>query len=423
MAYSTSFVIDGINMSIEAIRQIDRIEKVDSDATSGLEMFCYKEGTDTDSASTVRQTRGVVFDGDNVVMKTFGHTPEFNEFDAASIALSLGEHTIPDCMIFESREGALIRVFSHKSKWYVATHRKLDAFRSKWSSRESFGSIFERALIHHYSIDKEFASMVGEAGASDPTLILKLFLDKLDPEYTYTFLISNTEENRIVCEAPQYPVAYYAGSFSPSGNAYTMFDEIPLPRPQRLFFANAAELCEHVKKSNPRLVQGVLIVSPRLETFKVTSSEYQYLYQLRGNCPSIKFRYLQLRNSGSLLTNFMNLYPLFRGDFAQYETVLQDIARNIHSSYIARFVKKQFVKVSPDEYRVIRDCHGRHISDRSFKVTFDEVQKALTRLTPVTLNRMIKNFLNPRPEAAPEVSPPSEQVEEATASEEPNVIA
>ena len=65
MAYSTSFVIDGINMSIEAIRQIDRIEKVDFEESSGLEMFCYKEGTDTDSATTVRQTRGVVFAGDN----------------------------------------------------------------------------------------------------------------------------------------------------------------------------------------------------------------------------------------------------------------------------------------------------------------------------------------------------------------------
>lgn len=421
MSYSTSFVIDAINTPLEYIQQVSLIEKVDSDESNSLEMFCYKEGTDFDSANVVRRTRGVVYNGDKVIMKTFGYTPEYNENNIDDITYHIHEITpISQCMVFESREGALIRVFYHNSKWYVSTHRKLDAFRSKWSSRESFGSIFERALVHQYSTSPKFAEWLGPEGASDPTIILKSFLKNLDTEYVHTFLISNTEENRIVCEAPQYPVASYVGSFTPEGNGYTMFDEIPMLRPLRFFLSTPAEVVEHVKAINPRMVQGLLIITPNLETFKITNSEYQRLYQLRGNCPSVKFRYLQLRNSGTALTNFVNLYPLFRGDFEQYEKVLAEIVKDIHTAYIARFINKQFARVTPDEYKVIRDCHGLHIANRTFKVTPQRVWEALTRLTPVTLNRMIKNKLNPPREEAGVVA--SEQPEENPA-EEPNVIA
>ena len=41
---------------------------------------------------------------------------------------------------FNSYEGTLIRMFNFDDKWYVTTHRKLDAFRSKWAGKTSYGN-------------------------------------------------------------------------------------------------------------------------------------------------------------------------------------------------------------------------------------------------------------------------------------------
>ena len=58
---------------------------------------------------------------------------------------------------FDSHEGALLRVFYWQNKWYISTHRKLDAFRSKWASKLSFGEMFKSAIEYQYeNQDSEF---------------------------------------------------------------------------------------------------------------------------------------------------------------------------------------------------------------------------------------------------------------------------
>ena len=41
----------------------------------------------------------------------------------------------------------------------------------------------------------------------------------------------------------------------------------------------------------------------------------------------------------------------------EIENNIYDIARNIYSSYIQRFIKKRFVTVPIEEFAVIRECH------------------------------------------------------------------
>ena len=50
-------------------------------------------------------------------------------------------------VVQDAHEGSLLRAFCVNDTWYITTHRKLDAFRSKWASRQSFGAQFVESLV------------------------------------------------------------------------------------------------------------------------------------------------------------------------------------------------------------------------------------------------------------------------------------
>ena len=123
--------------NIEALGTNVRI--VDSDPNTGLDLFCYVNCQKTDS-SLLQQCRGVVFDKDKLVLKTFPYTIELSEAtDKQEITNNIN---LSECEVYDSFEGSIIKMFYYSGKWFVSTNRKLDAFRSKWASRESFGFFF-----------------------------------------------------------------------------------------------------------------------------------------------------------------------------------------------------------------------------------------------------------------------------------------
>jgi hypothetical protein len=77
-----------------------------------------------------------------------------------------------------------------------------------------------------------------------------------------------------------------------------------------------------------------------------------------------------------------------------YENTIAIIAKQIHNSYINRFVNKNQVVVSKEEYRIIRECHGWHISDREKnKVTLNIVLRVLGEQRYFsTVNSLIKRY-------------------------------
>ena len=55
----------------------DAVRKVDQDETTGLDLFCYVRCCPTDEG-LIRQCRGVVFHKQEIVMKAFPYTVEYN---------------------------------------------------------------------------------------------------------------------------------------------------------------------------------------------------------------------------------------------------------------------------------------------------------------------------------------------------------
>lgn len=361
----------------------NKIRLVDSDEDAGLDLFCYIKCSPDDN-SVIRNCRGVVFNNKEIVMKAFPYTLEYNDSDIDLV----NKHTqnFNKCSFFDSHEGALIRVFNFNGKWYISTHRKLNAFRSKWASKDSFGTSFKNALVSEATVNKEFSDSLPKGEN-----ILERFYTLLDKSKQYMFLVKNTSDNRIVCNPASRPTLFHVGTFV--DGKLVLDEDIKIPRPQKHNFLNIDEVFNYVKKCDFMKIQGVICFTPDNVQFKILHNEYQELFKARGNEPSIKFRYLQVRMDKKYTNLLYHLYPESAEIFDDYENTLYDIARGIYRAYVQRFIKKRYVTVPREEFKIIRDCHTWHLAERTEnRISIEQVIKVMNKQSPTDLNHMLRRF-------------------------------
>ena len=363
----------------------NKVRLTDSDEPTGLELYCYVHCSSTDD-KLLQQCRGVVVHGDTVIMKAFPYTVELSQCDTENISESLSED-FSKCTFYDSHEGTLIRMFYFGNKWFTCTHRKLNAFRSKWASRESFGSSFKRALEYEVSVNPELKNAIQDGDEG----LLEKFQTTLDKEKQYMFLVRNCPENRIVCTAPLNPTVYHVGTFV--DGVLSLTDKCYIKYPTQRHFKNLEELTEYVDSIDIRYLQGIICFASDNKQYKIVHKEYQEFFRARGNEPSIKFRYLQVRMNRRTSDILYHLYPDLQSTFEEIENSIYDISKTIYTAYVQRFIKKRFVTVPAEEFAVIRECHKWHEEDRVVnRISVDKVINIFNQQTPTNINRMIRRF-------------------------------
>jgi hypothetical protein len=362
----------------------EEIELTDFD--ENLQIFSYKK-CDMDTSDEVKKYRGAVFNGNTLLLKS-NYTPEYDENSKISEVLS----TIPfdpnnnyKLRYFPSEEGSVIRIFFFK-KWYISTHRSLDAFKSKWASKVSFGEIFEQAIEH-----------LG--------MKLDVLLSSLEQDKVYLFFIKNIQENRIVCKVPEHPDVLYLGFSSltitdkftiayDSKTINPILSQIPIQVP--LYFRSFDQIFSYVKYTDPFVRQGILIIREDGQQVKLINSKYQLYTKVRGNETSIDYRYICVRNNPVYSQLLRELYPDHIPTFKLYEELIFQAAKNIHKVYIDRFINKTFVKTDQYSHVIIKDAHSRHLANRvCVKITLDIILNILIEEKYHSLvYRLIKFMLN-----------------------------
>ena len=361
------------------------VRLVDNDEASGLDLFCYVRCGPTDEG-LIRQCRGVVFHKNEIVMKAFPYTVEYSVADIEKIEETI-KSVWSDCTFYDAHEGALIRMFNFGGKWFTSTHRKLNAFRSKWASRESFGTSFKKALESEVENNAELRVALpdGEEG------LLERFQSTLNPNKQYMFLVRNSGENRIVCAAPVRDTLYHVGTFV--DGELTMDEDIHIPHPTRHRFVDLNDMFSYVERLNPAQLQGVIVFAPDNKQYKIFHKEYLELFRARGNEPSIKFRYLQVRMNRKQTAMLYYLYPDMEPVFNDYENAIFDISKGIYRSYVNRFIKKNYVTVPVQEFSVIRECHSWHLEDREAnRINQNKIIDILNKQSPTSINQMIRRL-------------------------------
>jgi hypothetical protein len=362
------------------------IRCVDKDEKNGLELFCYTR-CGQDDPELLKQCRGVVFCKDKLVMNAFPYTSEFTTNDIDGFMEQI-DNSPDKCTFFPSYEGALLRMFCFKDTWYLTTHRKLNAFRSKWASRESFGSCFKHALEAEMLSNPTLAKSVPEGEES----LLERFQRTLDPAKQYMFLVQHMGENRIVCASPSKPKMYHVGTFIEGELSLT--EEIHISKPQAVILLDRHALESYVSSLDIRDSQGLICFAPGNRQVKLLHPRYEELYKVRGNEPSIRFRYLQVRMNSRQSEMLRYLYTDFGERFDEIENNLYEIAKTIYTAYVQRFIiRKNFITMPKEEFRVMKECHNWHEEDRPMnRISIEKVIETLNSQTPTSLNRMLRRY-------------------------------
>lgn len=373
-----------MNFSRKYIDSLEpKVKKVDSDER--VDLFCYTT-CDKNDEKNIQACRGLVYEKDDLVLKAFSYTPDYTMVDI--VELEEKYPNLSEYKFFESYEGTLIRVFYHH-KWYISTHRRLDAFKSKWSSKTSFGDLFVDALEYENTLSEKTIP-------TSETSVLEGFLSTLNKEYQYMFLLQNNKENRIVCNAPENPRLYHVGTFTKLNNDFVIDFEhsIGLSYPKSVQISSWSDVKDYVdNKVDYTTFQG-LIMYNGAEQIKILNNDYKYFYDLRGNEASVKSRYLQVRMNDEVRKDYVYLYKEYEKEFDTYERVIHEIGRLIFTAYINRFIHKQHVVLHPEEYNVLKECHAWHISNRSKnRVSLTKVLQVLNYQDSPRMNKMIRRYL------------------------------
>jgi len=392
-------------LSKEAISsQGNKIRLVDTDPDNKLDLYCYVRCMDS-SNQIVKSCRGTITLNSKVILQTYGYTHEYT-----SDNIEVLKKLCPDfskLIIHDAHEGSLLRVFNINNTWYVTTHRKLDAFRSKWASRQSFGEQFVNGVVSEYENNPEFKKRVDSGDNKDVKIftlkksehvtneIVTKFFSTLDKDKCYCFLVRNTIDNRIVCNSPPRPILYHSGTFKQNDSDYFSLDEdIGIPYPKAHSFDTWDTLVDfvdhNISKDN---LQGLIIFDGK-NHLKVLNKDYKYFFNVRGNEPSVKYRYLQVRMEKTATDDLYELYPRFTDQFEMYENILYQIAKSVYESYVERFIRKKYVTLPKEEYQIMRACHSWHLEDRvKNRMNLRKVIEKMNEQTPTNLNKMIRHVM------------------------------
>ncbi len=381
-------VINTEGFTRKLVESMTNVKLVDTD--NGLDYFCYIKCGPTDTENTKR-SRGIGFHGDKLITSCFPYTYEYTKRDLPDTLFVEGFDKL---LFYDAYEGSIIRMFYFGDKWYTSTNRKLDANKSKWSSRESFGHFFTQALDSEIEHNEKLRNSLP---VIDGKTNLERFQDTLDKDKQYMFLLLNNDQNRIVCLTPSRPTIYHVGTFI--NGELSMNEDINIPYPTKHNFTSVDDIFDYVDNIDFNKLQGIIIFAPDNTQYKIFNQEYYEYYRVRGNEPSIKFRYLQVRMD-KRYNNLMHcLYPSFSAIFEEYENIIYNISKQIHKAYFDRFIKNEYVKVPPEEFNVIKYCHSWHLEDRiNNKINLNKVIEILNQQQPTNINKMIRRFYGDKKE-------------------------
>ena len=368
-------------ITVEKLRKHEKIRIIDEDKKANLQLWTYAS-CDQSSDYIVRHSKGIISHKDEILVHNFPYTQTFNESQVEDIKSALP--SLENCTIYEAHEGILLRLFYHSDKWNISTNKKLDAYRSKWAAKQSFGELFDAALDYELLNNSRLEF-------NDNENVKESFLNMLNKSNTYIFILRNNRENRIVCAPPENPQIYHVATYA--GNKLLTDIDIGITRPESHEVENTDSLIELVGKSNPKYIQGLIVYKPDNTQVKLINSEYEEYVKVRGNEQSVKYRYLQVRMNAKYLDTLCYLYPDEIHVFKDYENIIYDIATMLFRSYVQRYIKKNYITLPKQEFGIMDKCHKWHLLDRAQnKITIDKVIDILNEQKANDLNQMIRRF-------------------------------
>lgn len=404
--------------------QIKKQPDVDED--NDVSLFCADYDKEIQHPSN---TKGYVFHGDKLFFQGFPYSTELILRVGPDGPKIKSVENYPDfdlnkCRIFESHEGTIIRVFNIDNVWYTSTNRKLDALKSKWAAKHTtFGQSFADAIrdivdeTEEYSEElnghKKFEEKVKERNTKDKEFLHQIYEKNLNPLNKYMFMLKPSSEERIVCRSEPTPTIYHVGTFD-SENNLSLDEKVSLngtniETPKEIFKNNLHDLKISIDNININHHQGYILIQKgdkkEDKHYKIINDTYRHLFSVRGNVPSLRFRYLQLRkySCGSIknseinedmFKSFLDLYN-YHNESANIEKEIYELCKNLHQKYLMLYVeKKKLAHTEGTDLSEIENDTLQNIIHKSYletraKTTISRINDLLTCNKPSIVNKLL----------------------------------
>ena len=345
------------------------ISMTDCDNNGKLTNFSYSE-CNNECDDEIKSCRGLVYKNNVPFMKAFGYTPFYTIINIPEETKQYISNNFDKLRCFPSLEGTLLRLFYNdvNDKWYLSTHKKLNARNSRWGSKHTFGEVFDSVIPDD-------------------------FYNTLDKDKFYLFILTPNNENRIVCTHfmnQVFHIATYDSNFNLSYD-----HDIGIQKPVEMKFENVISMYHYINtECDYTIYQGIVLCNPETQTnIKIYSNIYDSWRNIRGNTPSINFRYLELRNNEVDVHNLKVAFQDQVQNFDLYEKYLDTFARKMLNEYIQRHIKKQFKQLLPYEHYILKLAHAWHNEDRNNnKMNLKKIVDIINKQSPSFLNTIIKTY-------------------------------
>ena len=359
------------------------------DSNRDLELYSYHHCTN-ETPQEVRQCRGFIYskNKEHLIVSNFGYTQNYTFDINMNMTSFLGDESdwASQWMFYYSMEGTLLRLFYYQDRWHLTTNKKLDAYRSRWSSRLSFGELMEMAISKTLHIP--FSS----------------FVEKLEPEYLYLFLLRPNHNTRIVCHVNQkMDKVLFLGRSELGEFKFQSSNEIShilpeLARPTLLPIENWNDFQTYMNSLDVMEYQGILVTHKETsDQIKFIHPKYAFLSEIRGNNSNLRYRYLELRQDSEKLKLLYYLYPRHTDIFDSLEETIVHLSRILYQFYVSRYMKNQFITLPREEYRIIKKCHEYYLQNKQMNRIFSKkILEIMNEEPPLHLYKMIRRFLYSR---------------------------
>jgi len=347
---------------------------------------------------------------------------------------SLDFDIVTKCRFFEANEGTVLRVFNANGKWYTITNKKIDAFCSKWAAKtETFGCHLAKSIFVLLNPDH-----TGDMPDFDDIITAKNYVNQtwsvsLDPTKRYFFLLKSSKEEKLVCDVDMeilnigvinennrlsldemVKLSQNSTPFGASHFVATARDVI-VPNPVEHRISSLDELIRKINNIDPKKCAGLLAIfktnfsgndiEADIEQhihIKLLNPTYKRLQSLRGNIPSLRFRFFQLTYLSnremqlnppvqpSYIEDFKHLY------YPQCENMLEAVwmvAQDLFKKYQSIYVKHENVyeKLLPKTNRTLLIIHNEYLISKQ-PTTIQRISDILSYLEPEKLNQLVREY-------------------------------
>jgi hypothetical protein len=293
-------------------------------------------------------------------------------------------------------------MFYWKHKWYLSTHKKLNAFDSKWGNSDckTFGEMFIESLYYltsKCSYNNDTSEYVNNI-LKNPTELWTVFDNfcfQLDTKKTYVFLLLHDRDTSIVCTRyAELPFCFHIGEFDNSTHLLVEGNTSSLPSLPTLIFNNVFDLIESVRKMDHTAHPGVILYFPNQTQLKLFNKNYKNALEIRGNQPDLLYRYFEIRKNRELSSKFLELYSEEEEYLMSSELTLLEVGKLIFQAYMNRYIHKRYVFLPKCEHFVMQMCHQWHNENRDTnKISVNKVISILEELPTKMLYSIVKNHM------------------------------